>query len=104
MPVYWLTNRLAFPPPEGANEDGIVAVGGDFRPERLLLAYRSGIFPWPVEGMPLLWFSPDPRCVLIPAHAHLSRSLRRHIRQRRLLVTADTALAQVMRACATVPR
>ena len=59
MPAYFLTPKLVFPPPEGADEHGLVAIGGDARPERLLLAYSQGIFPWPHEGYPLLWFSPD---------------------------------------------
>ena len=64
MAVYRLTRDLVFPPPEGASADGLVAVGGDTRPERLVLAYSQGIFPWPHQGLPLLWFSPDPRFVI----------------------------------------
>ena len=74
MPVYLLDKELIFPPPEDANEEGIVAVGGDLSPERLLLAYRQGIFPWPARGYPLLWFSPDPRFALVPSDAHVSTS------------------------------
>jgi leucyl/phenylalanyl-tRNA--protein transferase len=104
MAVYLLSSQLYFPPPEEATEEGIVAVGGDFAPERLLLAYRQGIFPWPVENLPLLWFSPDPRCVLVPERAHFSRSLRRRLRRGAYEVTADTAFSEVIRACAAVPR
>jgi leucyl/phenylalanyl-tRNA--protein transferase len=104
MPVYLLDKELAFPPPEDANEEGIVAVGGDLRPERLLLAYRQGIFPWPARGYPLLWFSPDPRFALEPSRAHVSRSLRKAIRRTELRVTADRAFARVITACAAVPR
>jgi leucyl/phenylalanyl-tRNA--protein transferase len=104
MPVYLLDKELAFPPPEDANEEGIVAVGGDVSPERLLVAYRSGIFPWPARGYPLLWFSPDPRFALSPHEAHVARSLRKVIRKGKLRVTADSAFAEVIDACAAMPR
>jgi leucyl/phenylalanyl-tRNA--protein transferase len=104
MPVYLLNKELSFPPAEDANEEGIVAVGGDVTPERLLVAYRNGIFPWPVRGYPLLWFSPDPRFALAPADAHVPRSLRKAIRKGHFRVTADTAFAEVISACAAVPR
>jgi leucyl/phenylalanyl-tRNA--protein transferase len=104
MPVYLLGKELEFPLPEEANEEGIVAVGGDVSPERLLVAYQDGIFPWPAKGYPLLWFSPDPRFALVPAKAHVSRSLRRAIRRRTVRVTADTAFDEVIAACAEVPR
>ena len=102
--VYLLSNDLAFPPPELANEDGVVAVGGDVSPERLLLGYRMGIFPWPVEGFPLLWFSPDPRFVLRSSEVHVSRSLRKQIRRAPYELTMDRAFARVMDACARAPR
>lgn len=104
MPVYLLDKELSFPPPEDANEEGIVAVGGDLSPERLLLAYRHGIFPWPARGYPLLWFSPDPRFALEPARAHVPRSLRKAIRRGSFRVTADTAFGEVITACAAMPR
>ena len=104
MPVYLIDKELAFPRPEDANEEGIVAVGGDMRPERLILAYRQGIFPWPARGYPLLWFSPDPRFALEPSEAHVSRSLRRAIRKRELRVTSDLAFDKVIEACAATPR
>lgn len=104
MPVYLLTDELLFPPPEGASEDGVVAVGGDFRAERLLLAYQSGIFPWPTEGFPLLWFSPDPRFVLAPNRTQTSRSLRRAIRRAPYRITMDTAFVEVIEHCADVSR
>ncbi|MFW6197373.1 MAG: leucyl/phenylalanyl-tRNA--protein transferase, partial [Myxococcota bacterium] len=102
--MYLLTEDLVFPPPEAATEEGIVAVGGDVSPERLILAYGQGIFPWPVRGLPLLWFSPDPRFVLRPGRAHLSRSLRRRMRKDDLEVRADTAFDAVMVGCAAAPR
>lgn len=102
--VYLLSNDLAFPPPELANEDGVVAVGGDVSPERLLLGYRMGIFPWPVEGFPLLWFSPDPRFVLASSEVHVGRSLRKQIKRAPYVITMDRAFGDVMDACARAPR
>jgi leucyl/phenylalanyl-tRNA---protein transferase len=100
MPIYMLTDELRFPPPEGASPEGIVAIGGDFRAERLLLGYAQGIFPWPSEGLPLLWFSPDPRFVLEPRHAHVSRSLRKTIRKGEFEVRFDSAFTETIRRCA----
>jgi leucyl/phenylalanyl-tRNA---protein transferase len=104
MPVYVLTEDLIFPPPEGASPEGIVAVGGDTSPERLVLAYSQGIFPWPHRDLPLLWFSPDPRFVLGFERAHVGRSLRKRIRAGGYEVRCDTAFEQVMQACARFPR
>lgn len=104
MPVYRISQKLAFPPPEGASPEGVVAVGGDTRPERLVLAYSQGIFPWPVEGMPLLWFSPDPRFVLDLARLHVPRSLAKRMRAGDYQVRADTAFAEVIDACARADR
>jgi leucyl/phenylalanyl-tRNA--protein transferase len=104
MPVYLLTDKLVFPPAEGASREGVVAVGGDFKPERLLLAYSQGIFPWPTEGMPLLWFSPDPRFVLRPREVHVGRSLGKVLRRDGFEVRFDTAFEAVIRACGLAPR
>jgi len=104
MPIYMLTDELRFPPPEGASAEGIVAVGGDFRPERLLLGYAQGIFPWPSEGLPLLWFSPDPRFVLDPERAHIPRSLKKRMRRDPYEIRFDTAFPDVIRACAEARR
>lgn len=95
---------LRFPDPRTATEEGVVAVGGDLHPDSLLLAYRQGIFPWPVEGMPLLWFSPAERGVLDFADLHLPRSLVRARRRSTLRCTIDKAFAAVIRACADAPR
>ncbi|MCB9667264.1 MAG: leucyl/phenylalanyl-tRNA--protein transferase [Myxococcales bacterium] len=95
---------LAFPSPESAGPLGIVAVGGTCTVERLILAYSQGIFPWPHEGLPLLWFSPDPRFVLDLNRTHVPRSLRKRIAQGRYTITADIAFAEVMRECAMVSR
>jgi leucyl/phenylalanyl-tRNA--protein transferase len=102
VPVYALGPELVFPPPEGAVR-GLVAVGGDLSPERLLLAYRSGIFPWYDEG-PILWHSPDPRCVLPVDALHVGRTLRRVIGQGTYEVRFDTAFERVIRACRRAPR
>ena len=80
--------------------DGLLALGGDLRPERLLEAYRSGIFPWYDEGQPILWWSPDPRAVLFPAQVKISRSLAKVLRQARYSVTLDRAFREVMLGCA----
>ena len=103
MPVYALGRALAFPPPDGA-EDGLVAVGGDLSPERLLLAYRSGIFPWYDDGLPILWHSPDPRCVLPVEGLHVGRTLRRAISKGTYAVRFDGAFDRVIRACRAAPR
>lgn len=104
MPVYRLIDEIVFPPPEKAGPDGLLAVGGDLRPERLLLAYRMGIFPWYSKGQPILWWSPDPRLILEPEEFHLSRRMRQKLKKGVFKVTFDQAFEGVIRACATVPR
>ena len=105
MTLYRLSLRsLRFPPAEHADADGLLAVGGDLRPERLLEAYRNGIFPWYSEDTPILWWSPDPRMVFFPGRVHVSRRLARTLRSGRFEVTVDTAFAEVIRACAETPR
>lgn len=86
------------------NPDGIVAVGGTPDPETLIAAYGHGIFPWPHDDYPLLWFCPDPRFALVPEDAHLSRSLRKRMRRSLYEVRADTAFARVIRRCSEKPR
>lgn len=104
MPLYRLTQDLVFPPPAKARADGLLAVGGDLSPDRILLAYRMGIFPWYSEDCPILWWSPDPRLILRPARFHQSRSLQK-VRQRGVFtVTADRAFRRVITACAAKPR
>jgi leucyl/phenylalanyl-tRNA--protein transferase len=103
VPVYELSRALVFPPPEKA-VDGLLAVGGDLSPQRLLLAYRSGIFPWYGDGLPILWHSPDPRCVLPVDRIHVGRSLRRVLTKGTYVVRYDTAFQRVIRACKTAPR
>jgi leucyl/phenylalanyl-tRNA--protein transferase len=103
MPVFRLTRRLEFPPPVLA-EDGLLAVGGDLRPERLVLAYSMGIFPWYEEGQPILWHSPDPRMVLRVADLRVPRSLAKARRKGLYTVTLDTEFDAVIRGCASTPR
>jgi leucyl/phenylalanyl-tRNA---protein transferase len=103
MPVFRLTRRLEFPPPELA-EDGLLAVGGDLRPERLVLAYSMGIFPWYEEGQEILWHSPDPRMVLRVPALRVPRSVEKARRKGLYEIRLDTAFEEVIRACATAPR
>ncbi len=103
--IVWLSAEDppdAFPPVDAAlrEPDGLIAAGGDLSSERLLCAYRRGIFPWYDEGQPLLWWSPDPRCVFRPGDFHVSRRLRRSLRQSRAEVRFDTAFGAVIRTCA----
>ena len=102
MPVFRLDRRRPiFPPAALAEPDGLLAIGGDLAPERLLAAYRAGIFPWYDQpGGPILWWSPDPRLVLEPARLQVSRRLRRTLRQGRFAVRFDTAFDRVIRSCA----
>lgn len=95
---------LRFPDPREADEHGLVAVGGDLDPESLQLAYRQGIFPWPVEGLPLLWFCPAERGILEFRDLHLSRSLLHARRRASVRCSIDEAFDQVIRCCAEVPR
>jgi len=88
-----------FPDPESADAEGLLAVGGDLSPERLLLAYEQGIFPWYAEGLPPMWWSPDPRAVIDPTTLHVSKSLARELRRGRFEVTANRAFERVMREC-----
>ncbi len=104
MPIYKLSDDLRFPPPEGASPEGVVAIGGDVSPERLILAYSQGIFPWPHRDLPLLWFSPDPRFVITWPLVHVGRSLRKRIRSHPFEVRTDTCFAAVMDGCARAPR
>ncbi len=80
--------------------NGLLAIGGTLEPERLVNAYRRGIFPWYIEGQPILWWSPDPRMVLFPEQFHASRSLRKRLRRNEFEIRDNTAFGQVMRACA----
>lgn len=96
----------SFPQPDAAlcNPNGLLAAGGDLSVERLLCAYRRGIFPWYSDPQPILWWSPDPRCVIFPEQLHISRSLRRQLRQGKYVATLDTAFDAVVEACAASRR
>jgi len=98
--VFRLPRKPIFPDPELAEPDGLLAVGGDLSPDRLLRAYADGIFPWYSEETPILWWSPEPRMVLLPAEFHLPRSLRRSLRSGAFEIRADTAFGEVIRRCA----
>ncbi|PIE58895.1 MAG: leucyl/phenylalanyl-tRNA--protein transferase [Desulfobulbus propionicus] len=104
MPVFHLTDDLIFPAPELADDNGLLAIGGDLSPARILLAYSQGIFPWYSDGRPILWWSTAPRLVLFPHEFHCSKRLARTLRQKKFLVTADTAFEQVITCCATIER
>lgn len=93
-------SRFRFPDPARADGEGLLAEGGDLEPSTLIAAYRAGIFPWPHDAHELLWWSPDPRAVLEPDALHVSRSLGRLLRQRRLRVTLNAAFADVIASCA----
>lgn len=104
MAVYRLTKALVFPPCHHADPDGLLAVGGDLSPDRLLLAYRQGIFPWYGMDTPILWWSPDPRLVLFPDELKIPRSLLRVLRKKRFQVTVDRAFPAVIAGCSSVER
>ena len=93
-----------FPNPRYAMKEGLLAYGGDLNPDRVLMAYRRGIFPWYNEGDPILWWSPDPRLLLYPEDFKIRRSFRKKLRQKRFTVKLDHDFATVMRHCASVPR
>ena len=103
--LFWIPSGAApdaFPPVERAlrEPDGLLAAGGDLSVDRLLNAYRRGIFPWYSDPQPILWWSPDPRCVIFPGKLHISRSLRKTLRRGGYDVSTDTAFAEVVRTCA----
>jgi leucyl/phenylalanyl-tRNA--protein transferase len=101
MSVFLLSQKIEFPSPHFAEEDGLLAVGGCLSEERLLLAYRMGIFPWFSEGDPVLWWSPDPRLALYPQELRVSKSLQKVIRKKQFHLTMDTAFTRVINACAS---
>lgn len=104
MPVYRLSDQPVFPSPELAEPNGLLAFGGDLSPARLLLAYSSGIFPWYNAGEPILWWSPDPRCIFEPKSLRISGSLKKLLRRGVFSVTFNGAFRSVITACAEIPR
>ena len=103
-PLFFLSHDLYFPPVENANDEGLLAVGGDLSIERLLLAYKSGIFPWFNEASPILWWSPDPRMVLFPKNVKISKSMRKVLRSNQFRLTKNTCFEVVIEHCAAMPR
>ena len=104
MPIYMLPDEPVFPNPNWADESGVLAIGGDLARERLIAAYRQGIFPWPYEDETLLWWCPDPRTILVPSEVQVSRSLRAVIRRAEFDVRMDQDFRGVMIGCASTPR
>lgn len=104
MAVFALPRAPIFPDPALADKDGLLAVGGDLSPQRLLAAYALGIFPWYSDNSPILWWSPDPRLVLEPSCIHVPRRLERLLRQGRFTFSLDRVFAQVITRCAQIPR
>lgn len=103
MPLFALSADLVFPPVELAEPDGLLALGGDLSEKRLLLAYRSGIFPW-YEGEDILWWSPNPRFVLFPGSLQVSKSMNQLLKKKAFEFTVDKAFGEVIRHCKTIPR
>lgn len=104
MTIYRLPDECIFPPPECAEDNGLLAIDGDLSEQRLLTAYSMGIFPWYSEGDPILWWSPDPRLVIFPNEFRVSRSLRQMINKDIFRVTMDKAFEKVIINCANVHR
>jgi len=102
--LYLLTDIIRFPPVTYADNDGLLAIGGDLSVDRLLEAYNSGIFPWYSEEQPILWFSPDPRMVLFPSELKISKTMRQLIRKNQFEVTFNTNFESVINNCATINR
>ncbi len=99
-----LGEEILFPNVETANADGIIAIGGDLSSERLLLAYKSGIFPWYNEGEPIIWYSPDPRMVLFPNRLKISKSMRSVLRKENFKITFNQYFEEVISNCKTIYR
>lgn len=99
MPIFELVEEIIFPPSHQASPSGILAVGGDLSPERILEAYRQGIFPWYADQEPIIWWSPDPRFVLFPSEIKVSRSMKQILRQGRFRITFDQDFHAVIAAC-----
>ena len=102
--MYLLSKDIIFPPVHLANEDGILAIGGDLSTERLLLAYKNGIFPWFNQGEPIIWYSPNPRMVLFPKNLKISKSMQQIIRKNEFKITFNQNFSEVIRNCKTIFR
>jgi leucyl/phenylalanyl-tRNA--protein transferase len=99
-----LPDNIIFPDPALADDDGLLAVGGDLSPERLMLAYKSGIFPWFSEDDPILWYAPHERCVVFPDKVKVSKSMAKLLRSGSFSITWDTAFEEVIGSCSALPR
>lgn len=104
MTVFHVPDELVFPPPELAEDDGLLASGGDLSESRLILAYSMGIFPWYTDASPILWWSPDPRLILLPEELKITRSLRQTLKKGIFHITVDRAFESVIRGCASAVR
>ena len=102
MPLFRLSKKLDFPPTHFAGSDGLLCIGGDLSPKRLVLAYEKGIFPWFSENEPLLWWSPDPRLVIFPGNIHISKSLKKKIKRSPFDIKIDNAFEKTIRSCVIV--
>jgi len=99
-----LDDALVFPDPSYAETDGLLAVGGDLKPERLLLAYQNGIFPWFSDDDPILWFAPHERCVVFPEKVYVSKSMSKVLKSGNFKITRNQAFPEVIAQCAALPR
>jgi len=103
MPIFQLNEQhIQFPPPDYAEDNGLLAIGGDLRPERLLMAYSQGIFPWYSEGDPILWWFTSPRLVIFPEEFRIPKRVGRYAKNTLVTVTRDCAFARVISECAAV--
>ncbi|MDG1040022.1 MAG: leucyl/phenylalanyl-tRNA--protein transferase [Polaribacter sp.] len=102
--MIWLTEKLEFPSPETTSEEGVIALGGDLSVERLMLAYKNGIFPWFSEGEPIVWYCPQERMVLFPNDLRVSKSMRKIIKKNNFKITENTAFNEVIFNCKHIIR
>ena len=102
MPIYRLSNDLVFPDPSISEEDGLLAIEGDLSPERLLLAYSNGIFPWFSDDEPILWWSPDPRFIVYPKDIRISHSMKKLLKKNTYKISFDTCFRDVISNCSNV--
>ena len=100
----WLNETIEFPPLSEANSEGLLAVGGDLSPERVLYAYQNGVFPWYESGQPILWWAPDPRFVLYPHKLKVSKSTKQILKNQSFHITVNRNFKEVIQACAKVKR
>lgn len=102
--IHFLTSEIEFPPVETANPEGLLAVGGDLSSERLMLAYKNGIFPWFSKGYSILWWSPEQRMVLFPDEIKISKSMKKVLQSHKFTYTQNTCFEEVINQCATIER